>query len=419
MALDVEQKMVVESKANKILVVAGAGSGKTRVLTERVKKLLLDGVEPHNIVCITFTNMAAQEMRERLADVKGIGDAFIGTIHSFANKVYQQSGIGYELLTTEKELELYRNELMLFGDYEFLTFKRFLQFLDMKKSVAEGKYEKEVLNDFLMPSEREDLFKAKKEIYKICKERNILTFDELLKETTKYYDRIGAELDYVLVDEFQDVGSLEADFIFGLNAKNLFLVGDDWQSIYGFKGGNVKIFKSLVEREGWSVYQLKNNYRNALEIAEFAGGIIEQVSDRLDKEVRIVNKSKGNVIVGSKRHLDAWLDRVKMSGCLRDWFILTRTNKEIMKIADKLEEKEIPYTGFKRSRITLQEMKELLVQDNVKLLTVHTAKGLENRNVLLYGNFPVRIQKWLMDEEERKVMYVGVTRAMERLVVLN
>ena len=417
--LDDEQRQAVESNARKILVVAGAGSGKTRVLTERVKRLLLDGVEPHNIVCITFTNLASQEMRERLCDVPGIGDVFIGTIHSFANRVYKESGIDYELLTTDKEMELYRNELMLFGDYEFLTFKRFVQFMDLEKQVAEGKYDEEELSSFLMPSERADLRVAERKIREVCKKRNILTFDELLEKTTEYYAQLGAEIEHVLVDEFQDVGTLEANFIFGLNAKNLFLVGDDWQSIYGFKGGNVGIFKRLLKEEGWTVCYLENNYRNTTEIVGLAETVIAQVDDRLSKQVKVMNQAKGVICIDTKYSLDRWLDEIKSSPRLKDWFILTRTNKEVMEIAEKLEQKGIAYTGFKRSGVTLQEMKELLMQDNVKLLTVHTSKGLENKNVLLYGNFPVKQKRFIVNDEERKVMYVGITRAMEQLVLLN
>ena len=87
MKLDTNQEQIVNSTAKNIIVSAGAGSGKTRVLTERVKHLIDIGVSPENIVCITFTNKAADEMRSRLEDVPCIGDAFIGTIHAFANRI--------------------------------------------------------------------------------------------------------------------------------------------------------------------------------------------------------------------------------------------------------------------------------------------------------------------------------------------
>ena len=120
MRLDTNQEQIVNSTAKNIIVSAGAGSGKTRVLTERVKHLIDNGVQPENIVCITFTNKAADEMRERLNDVDGIGEAFIGTIHSFANRILKASGKRYDLLTAEKEIEIIR--YLLYALYGFVSF---------------------------------------------------------------------------------------------------------------------------------------------------------------------------------------------------------------------------------------------------------------------------------------------------------
>ena len=101
------QKKIVESDASHIIVAAGAGSGKTRVLTKRIEYLITKKqVDPSSIVAITLTNMAADEMRERLADVKGIGDAFIGTIHSFANKIFYSSGSKYSIYNDDKDFSV-------------------------------------------------------------------------------------------------------------------------------------------------------------------------------------------------------------------------------------------------------------------------------------------------------------------------
>ena len=161
MKLDKVQQEAVDSKESKIVVVAGAGSGKTRVLTERVRRLIRDGVEPHNIVCITFTNMAAQEMIERLAGTPGIGDAFIGTIHSFANRIYKHSGISYEILTPEKELELYQYILNKFKKYPNLRYDKYLKYLDCVKLHNEGKITEGEMQRFLLPSENHDLRNGK------------------------------------------------------------------------------------------------------------------------------------------------------------------------------------------------------------------------------------------------------------------
>lgn len=423
MILDIQQKMAVESKDKNILVVAGAGSGKTRVLTERVRHLLKNGVEPHNIVCITFTNMASQEMKLRLSDLNNIGDAFIGTIHSFANTIYKTSGLNYQLFTPAIEMELYR-ELLTRGlgrknKYPNLSYQKFLKYNDMSVLHEEGKISDEDFQGFLLPSERDDLLEAGRELRVLCKQRNIISFNDLLVKTREYYDSIDGRLEYVLVDEFQDVGNLEAEFVFGLNADNTFLVGDDWQSIYGFKGGDVEIFKSLMNREGWKVYYLENNYRNGKEILDMAQVIINQVRSKVKKSVNIISTEESSVEVNTKKHLREYLSKIKRNGNFKDWFILTRSNKEIFEIQTLLEEMDIPFMSFKRAGMSFDQMTELMQEDNVKLLTVHVSKGLENENVILYGSFPIKFQSFYHNDDERKVMYVGITRAKKNLVILN
>lgn len=136
MNLDSIQTEIVTSKSKNIIVSAGAGSGKTRVLTERVKWLLDSGVTPENIVCITFTNRAASEMKQRLSDVHGIGDAFIGTIHSFANRIYKNSGTPYDILTREKEIEIFKYLISRYAKH--LQVDEYLEYLDIKRDIELG-----------------------------------------------------------------------------------------------------------------------------------------------------------------------------------------------------------------------------------------------------------------------------------------
>ena len=135
------------------LVVAGAGSGKTRVLTERVKFLLNDGVPANDIIAITFTNMAAEEMKERLSDVSNIGDCFIGTIHSFANRVMKLNGDKKYTIYNEETDNNFHKELIL-KYCKALTFERYLAYKDMKNLVEIGKLPESTLTAFLSPSER-------------------------------------------------------------------------------------------------------------------------------------------------------------------------------------------------------------------------------------------------------------------------
>lgn len=423
MKLSKIQQEIVETKEEKVVVVAGSGSGKTRVLTERIGYLLKEGVAPHNIVAITFTNLAAQEMRERLSDFPGIGDAFIGTIHGFANNIYKESGIPYRILSTEVSNALYKeilpNQTGYEGRLKGLWFERYMAYLDMQTLYNQGKIGDVEMDEFLLPSEREALKEAELAMIDLCKQRNIINFNELLKMTQVYFDKIGGNLEHLLVDEYQDVGKLEAKFIDGLKANHTFFVGDDWQAIYGFKGGDVTIFTDLINNEDYKTYYLAENYRTKKAILDFGETIISQVADRIIKEVTPMKGDGGSVTIGTRPQLGTYLQNIKNEAKFGDWFILTRSNREVFEIQAELEELEIPYIGFRKGGVTKEEMDALLAMDAVKLLTVHTSKGLENKNVLLYGNFPVAVPKWRLNDDERKVMYVGVTRAEEKLVVLN
>lgn len=423
MKLDLDQETIVNSKEQNILVVAGAGSGKTRVLTERVEHLINEGVKPCNIVCITFTNMAAQEMKARLCTVEGIRDSFIGTIHAFANSIYRNSGIAYKILNDDIELQIYNeilNSPMGRRNFSGLSIKRLIGYFEKKKMFERGKIlEKEVQN-FLTKYEQSQLDRAEKILHQFCKDRNIITFSELLRKTKEYYSSIGGEMEYLLVDELQDVGGLEFSFIKALNATNNFFVGDDWQSIYSFKGGDVNIFKELVKDDSYKKYFLNNNYRNAKKITEIGNRVINQVSDKVDKETVVKNTSvEGYVEVATKDKLNTYLDIINNLKKYKDWFILVRSNRELVEVSQELGKLRIPYLTFKKAGMGYKQMQELMNTNAVKLLTVHSAKGLENKNVILYGKFPVERPSYMKDDEERKVMYVGITRAEETLIILN
>lgn len=417
--LDSQQTEIVNSKAQNIVVVAGAGSGKTRVLTERIKHLIQVGVPASDIVAITFTNMAAEEMRARLKSVPQIGDAFVGTIHSFANRIYKNSGIRYELLTDETE-HLIFEELLNKPKYAALTLKRWLMYKDLEKLVEMGKKDECFLQDFLTPSEKNVLYKCEEDKFAIMRRDNIITFDELIDYAGAYYKSIGAIIDHVLVDELQDIGTAEYKFIRNLKASCYFFVGDDWQAIYGFKGGNVEIFKNLVMDSTFTTYYLTNNYRNARAIIKLGEQIISQIPDRLDKTTNIISTIEGTITCQTKtwpERIIALLDKDRTRLC--DWFVLTRSNKEAYELADLLDDNGLDYCFIRKSDLTLDELQEAMLKNQVKIMTVHSSKGLESKKVILYGNFPIMQPTYLRNLDERKVMYVGVTRAKEELHIFN
>lgn len=419
--LDKEQEAAVTAQEQNVLVCAGAGSGKTRVITERIKYLLEAGVEPCNIVAITFTNMAADEMKARLKDVPGLGDAFIGTMHSFANRIYKNSGEMYLIMDEEQE-QLIMEEICNMEKYKALSIKRYLQYADLKKKADLGQIDESVPMDFLNPSERNVLYTCQDEFVRIRKRDHIITFDELLDYARAYYEKLGASIEHVLVDEFQDIGKLEWKFIQGLNAEHYFLVGDDYQAIYGFKGGCVDIFKSLCNRpkSGFKTYFLHNNYRSCKQIIDFAEKVIDQVPGRIVKRTVVNHAGVGHVKVDRRQNAEKIAELLLADKAhWSEWFVLTRSNKEAYQLAELLDDNCIDYAFLRRADMTLDELNEALCKNLVKIMTVHSAKGLENKNVILYGNFPVKMPSYFNNPEERRVMYVGITRAIENLYLFN
>lgn len=425
MNLDKTQEKIVKSKANNIIVSAGAGSGKTRVLTERVKYLIESGVEPSNIVCITFTNKAANEMRERLSDVKGLGGAFIGTIHSFANHILKDSGKRYGILTADKESEIIRGLISKYAKYTTVDdYNNYIKMRNMKKL---GYIDGDIEIPPMKAVHEIDIFYGKFEDNKypenlktICSRDNIITFDELITECTDYFKKTGGSIEYLLVDEFQDIGMNEYEFIMTLNAEHNFMVGDDWQSIYGFKGGDVQIFLSLMRDEKWKSFHMATNYRNSEKILNIAKKVIRQATDIIDKRVRCARDETGFVRLDSKYNLDEYLEKMNKYKDYKDWFILVRTNKEIYEVSQKLTKARVPFQTFKQSNVSTEELTKIMNSNTVKLLTVHASKGLENKKVLIYGNFQVQPPKYKrVNSEERKVFYVAITRAMDKLIILS
>ena len=434
--LSKSQYEAVTTKAPNCLVIAGAGSGKTRVITERVKYLLKNGAEPSGIVVITYTNLAAEEIKIRLSDVRGISDVFIGTIHSFANKVMRNSSNqSYTLLTSEIYNMFFRELITKYA--KFLTFERFLKYMDLRKNADLGIISEIEANSFLSVSEQcefcifegktvPNTYEWKDEEYPetvktLMVKNNTITFNQLLKKATGYFKSINSEMEHLLVDEFQDVGSLEYNFFVSLKSKNNFFVGDDYQSIYGFKGGNVNIIIKLSKDPTFKVIMLKNNYRNAKCILDVAQNVINQVHNKIEKQIVPLNNDDGEVYIDNKKMLKPILELIKDEDKdkLNEWFILVRTNKELYQVQNLLDDLRIPNHTFKREGLSLASLNNILKYNSIKLLTVHTSKGLENKNVILYGNFPLKQPKYRRNEEERKVMYVGITRAKENLIILN
>lgn len=331
--LNDEQLAAVQSNKSKILVASGAGAGKTRVIMERIKFLLEQGVEPQKIFAITFTNAAAAEMKERLDE--SAKDVFIGTIHGLANKILLRNGID-----TSEQIQ---NE-----DFDWLLEKVYRTEVDIPI------------------------------------------------------------VEHLLVDEFQDICEQEYNFfIKDLQPENWFFVGDSQQSIYSFKGANYRFFVNLTLRPDVAVYKLTKNYRSGSSIIDFA----ESFLNGMDSVYRVKNQCASNkegYVESSEFSVDKILNELDYDPHYGKWFILCRTNNEVENILNFLKKNNIPCDSFHRSELDREEMLKKMKENTVKVLTIHTSKGLENNNVIVIGTRNY-------NEEERRISYVAATRAKDNL----
>jgi superfamily I DNA/RNA helicase len=333
MILSKEQEVVVKTTEPKVVVVSAAASGKTTVLVERVRYLLSTGIDPTDIVLITFTNAAAEELSERLGHPKGL---FIGTIHSYAN---------YLLL-------------------------------------ARG-------------HDTSDILENEK-------------FDRLFNRIKEHLDCIKP-VKHLLLDESQDSNEKHFEFLLDMvQPENYMLVGDHKQSIYRWNGAHPEYLLNLAQEWDVKSYYLLENYRNGYRILDFAKNVIAVAGYDYRDPSKPMRDAPGRV-VDVEYNPHAVAETIKEFGNYGEWFVLTRTNEQIDTICRSLSAAGVPYDTFKRSELDNKELGEKMKQNTVKVLTIHTSKGLEANNVVVIG-------AKFFNVEERCVSYVAATRARNLLV---
>lgn len=184
-------------------------------------------------------------------------------------------------------------------------------------------------------------------------------------------------------------------------------------------GGNVSFFLNLIKSKKWKTYYLNNNYRCGEKIIDLANEVICQADDVLNLKSICKSGKTGYTRIDTKYRIDNYLKDILQQGNYKDWFVLVRTNKDLVKLEAKMKELGLPYTSFRKGEMTLNQMRQCMAEDKVKLLTVHTSKGLESPNVLIWGNFPIRQKPYLRNNDEIKVLYVAITRAIDEVIILN
>ena len=362
--LNKEQKEAVTHISGPMLVLAGAGSGKTRVLTNRIAYLIEQGIDPENILAITFTNKAAKEMKERVYKLIGSEANLIqiSTFHSLGLRLLKEnySRLGYKsnfvILDSDDTLTVVKKIMK-----EMNLNPKFYNAREIRNKISSAK------NELMSPSEfsklefDQNIIKVFEKYNKKLIINNSVDFDDLLllpiklfkeyPDVLKYYQD---KYKYVLIDEYQDTN--EAQYIFSKmlcnNHKNIFVVGDNDQAIYAFRGANYKnILNFEKDYPDCKVILLEENYRSTQNILDAANSVIKHNKQRKDKNLWCNND------VGSKvkyiktdsdkdecSYVSKSIKELRDSGVnYEDMAILYRTNAQSRLIEEEMLKNGIPY----------------------------------------------------------------------------
>ncbi len=363
--LNIRQKEAVEHITGPCLVLAGAGSGKTKVLTTRIANLIEHGIYSSHILAITFTNKAAKEMKDRLFKLIGDNSAFVGTFHSFGLRIIKENF---------KEFGLKSNFSIVDSEDVNTIIRKIMKELNINSKEVSIGYVKNrisfIKNEMLSISDVNRLFitpidKLVSEIYRkydaTLKNNNTVDFDDLLKLPVELFknndeilDKYQERYQYILVDEYQDTNEVQYQLIKLLSSKyrNIFVVGDHNQAIYGFRWSNYKnILNFEKDYPDALTVTLNQNYRSTTTILDAANNVIKNNNERKDLEL-FSDLGKGLKIkyfraYDEKQEITLIIEEIKKllqeGNSYNDIAILYRTNGQARIIEEGINNARFPY----------------------------------------------------------------------------
>ena len=361
--LNKQQKEAVTHIDGPMLVLAGAGSGKTKVLTSRIAYLIENGVNPRNILAITFTNKAAKEMKDRVVNLIGSSANYIqiSTFHSLGLKMIKEN---YNILGYDK------NFTILDSDDTLTVVKKIIKEMNLnpqfynakaiRNKISSAKNELMSVSEFSHVEFDKDIVRIFEKYNSILKTNNSVDFDDLLVlpiqllNNSEVLDRYQELYKYILIDEYQDTNEAQYKFTKKLASKykNIFVVGDNDQAIYAFRGAN---FKNILNFEkdypNCKTILLEENYRSTKMILNAANSVIKNNKERKDKNLWS-NNPEGNKIKyiqadsdkeeGS--YISSKIKELNNNGVnYEDIAILYRTNAQSRLIEEEMLKNNIPY----------------------------------------------------------------------------
>ena len=423
--LNEAQRAAVEYIDGPSLVIAGAGSGKTRVLTYKIAYLLSQGMKPWSIMALTFTNKAAREMKERIGKLVGNDLAqhlYMGTFHSIFSRI----------LRAEAEHIGFNNNFTIYDESDSRSLIKAIvkeMGLDDKKYKPAAVHAKISMakNNLMSAAAYESdaaIFEQNKraqmpEVGKIfvayvqrCKQANAMDFDDLLTLTYQLFrehedirHKYAARFDYVLVDEYQDTNHVQMSIVMQLcqEKQRVCAVGDDSQSIYSFRGANIdNILNFQRQFQGTRLFKLEQNYRSTQTIVEAANSLIKHNRNQIPKDVFSEN-AKGEKIQYKPAYSDKEeaaivakdVKRIRREdGCqYSDFAILYRTNSQSRSFEEEFRKQGIPYRIYGGlSFYQRKEIKDIIAyfrlvanpddEEAIKRIINYPARGIGATTVL-------------------------------------
>lgn len=423
--LNEAQRAAVEYIDGPSLVIAGAGSGKTRVLTYKIAYLLSQGMKPWSIMALTFTNKAAREMKERIGKLVGNDLAqhlYMGTFHSIFSRI----------LRAEAEHIGFNNNFTIYDESDSRSLIKAIvkeMGLDDKKYKPAAVHAKISMakNNLMSAAAYESdaaIFEQNKraqmpEVGKIfvayvqrCKQANAMDFDDLLTLTYQLFrehedirHKYAARFDYVLVDEYQDTNHVQMSIVMQLcqEKQRVCAVGDDSQSIYSFRGANIdNILNYQRQFQGTRLFKLEQNYRSTQTIVEAANSLIKHNRNQIPKDVFSEN-AKGEKIQYKPAYSDKEeaaivakdVKRIRREdGCqYSDFAILYRTNAQSRSFEEEFRKQGIPYRIYGGlSFYQRKEIKDIIAyfrlvanpddEEAIKRIINYPARGIGATTVL-------------------------------------
>ena len=362
-------------KDGPLIVIACAGSGKTRVLTHRIAYLMSQGVDSFSILALTFTNKAAREMKGRIGELVGESEAknlWMGTFHSVFARIIRSEAdkLGfpsnftiYDTQDSDRLISSIIKEMGLDKDiYKYKQIRSRISAFKNSLITVKAYFNDSDLQESDAMSRRPEMGAIYKEYVDRCFKAGVMDFDDLLLRTNELLNRYPNVLAkyqerfrYILVDEYQDTNHSQYLIVRALSDRyqNICVVGDDAQSIYAFRGANINnILNFQKDYPDVALYRLEQNYRSTKTIVNAANSIISHNKNKIEKIVWTSNDQGDPIQINrlstdseEGRHVASSIFELKMQNQLKneDFAILYRTNAQSRAMEDALRKRDIPY----------------------------------------------------------------------------